>query len=131
MTYTQAQQTSLYVAKKRHLSSGRPEMVARINAMMADEAPYDEIWKLASSDVREMVKPEKPAEVIEPPPYVGKGSGTAVWQEFALKVSDMDEEVIFSMGRNDIVTVLTDKGIIKGPDYDLQTTTKSSDSSSD
>ena len=94
-------------------------MVARIDKMMSDEAPYDDIWKLASSDVREMVKPEKPGEVIEPPPFTGKGSSTANWREFALKVSDMEEEVIHSMGRNDLITVLADRGIIEGPDFDL------------
>ena len=94
-------------------------MVAQINKLMAEEAPYSEIWKMASSDIRDMVKPEKPAEVIEPPPYTGKGSTTAAWQEFALRVSDMEEEVIFSMGRNDLVTVLTDRGIINPPDHEL------------
>lgn len=116
MTYTDAQKSSLHLAKRRHLQSGRPQVVAQIKTMEAAEAPYEEIWKLASSDVREMVKPEKPGETIPPPPYTGKGSSTALWQEFALKVSDMEEEVIFSMGRNDIITVLTDKGIIEGPD---------------
>lgn len=121
--YTDSQRTSLHVAKKRHLHAGRPQVVAQIDALMAQEAPYEDIWKIASSDVREMVKPEKPAEVIEPPPFTGKGSTTAMWQEFALKVSDMDEEVIHSMGRNDLITVLSDRGIIEGPDYELQTTT--------
>lgn len=116
MSYTTEQLSSLHLAKRRHLQSGRPEMVARINAMVEAEAPYEEIWKTASSDIREMVKPEKPAEVLGHPPYTGKGSSTAAWQEFALRVSDMEEEVIFSMGRNDLITVLTDRGIIPGPD---------------
>jgi hypothetical protein len=94
-------------------------MVARINKMMTEEAPYSEIWKMASSDIRDMVKPEKPGEVIEPPPYTGKGSTTAAWQAFALKVSDMEEEVIFSMGRTDLITVLADRGIVQPPDFVL------------
>lgn len=130
--YTTAQLSSIHLAKRRHLQSGRPQVVAKIDLLVSEEAPYDDIWKLASSDIREMVKPEKPADVIEPPPFTGKGSGTDHWREFALKVSDMETEVINSMGRNDLITVLADKGIIEGPDYELQTTTaKSPDSASD
>lgn len=115
MSYTAEQSNSLHVAKKRHLHAGRPQVVAQIKTMMANEAPYADIWKIASSDVRSMVKPEKPAEAIEPPPFTGKGSTTPAWQEFALRVSDMEEEVIYSMGRNDLITVLADRGIIEAP----------------
>lgn len=116
MSYTKEQMVSLHVAKRRHLQRGRPQVVARINTMMEAEAPYEEIWKVASSDARDMVRPERPADVIEPPPFTGKGSTSAAWQEFALKVSDMEEEVVYSMGRADIVSVLVDRGIISGPE---------------
>lgn len=115
MSYTDEQQASLIIAKRRHLQNGRPQVVAKINLLLSEDAPYADIWRIASSDVREMVKPEKPAEVFEAPPLTGKGSTTAAWQEFALKVSDMDEEVIYSMTRTDLVSVLVDRGIIEDP----------------
>ena len=39
------------------------------------------------------------------------------WRKFALEVSDIEEEIILSMGRNDIVIVLADRGIIEKPDF--------------
>lgn len=116
MSYTDEQAVSLHNAKKRHLQRGRPQVVAKIKTMMEADAPYNDIWKIASSDARDMVKPERPTDVIEPPPFTGKGSTSAAWQEFALKVSDMEEEVVYSMGRSDIVSVLVDRGIIENPE---------------
>lgn len=116
MSYTDDQLESLRLAKRRLYSTGKPEVVSQIDYYMAQDAPYEKVWEIARADVEGMVRPEKPTDVIPPPPITGRGSTTAAWQSFAKKVSDMEPEVIMSMGRNDLVRVLADRGIIDAPD---------------
>jgi hypothetical protein len=125
MEYTPDQVQSLYLAKRRHDHAGRPETAALIDHLMGLEAPYGEIWKIAQADVEAMVKPEKVTDIVPPPPFTGRGSTVAAWRKFAMKVSDMEEEVITSMGRNDLITVLVDRGIIEGPEGGLLGVSKS------
>ena len=116
MEYTQEQLDSLHKAKTRHHYAGRPEVSNRIGVMIESGQSYAEIWAYAQSDIEKMVKPEKPADVIPPPAFTGRGSGVANWRKFALTVSDIEEEIVLSMGRNDIITVLSDRGVIEIPD---------------
>jgi hypothetical protein len=62
-----------------------------------------------------MVKPEKPTDVIPSPPFTGRGSTTPAWRDFALTVSEIEPEIVHSMGRNDLIRVLIDRGIIEEP----------------
>ncbi len=116
MSYTAEQEESLRLAKRRLSSTGKPEVVAQLDLMMELDTPYEKVWAVARADVEGMVKPEKAAEAIPHPPITGKGSTTAAWQKFAKAVSDMEPEVIMSMGRNDLIRVLGDRGIIEVPD---------------
>lgn len=114
--YTQEQLDSIYIAKRRIHHAGRPEIAARIDYLMSLEAPYEKVWEVAQADVEAMVKPEKPTDVIPPPPYTGREATTEAWRSFAHKVSDMDPEIVDSMGRNDLIRVLSDRGIIEAPE---------------
>lgn len=117
MPYTEEQSHSLYLAKRRQDTQGRPEIVARINAMIEEDAPFAEIQALANTGLTEKLNPEKePPADIESPPLTGKGSGLKEWQKFARQVSTIEEEVIESLQRNDIITVLADRGIIEAPE---------------
>ncbi len=49
---------------------------------------------------------------LEIPPRWGKGSGQAVWAEFAAKITDTDAEVLSRLTRNDIVKMLEANGNI-------------------
>ena len=117
--YTDAQLTSIRTARQRLFYAGKPEVRAVVDSLVALDAPYDEIWKVANADAEKMVKPEKVTDIIPPPPFTGRGSSREVWLDFAKKVSDIEPEILVTLGRNDIITILVDRGIIQGPDYDL------------
>ena len=51
-------------------------------------------------------------EVGGVPPRTGKGSGVDAWREFAKATSDMDEEVIDTMEKADIIASLESTGVI-------------------
>ena len=61
------------------------------------------------------LKPEKNVDLesIDVPPRNGKGSTKAAWQEFALEVADVEEEVVNRMSRDEIIKMLEVKGIIE------------------
>lgn len=48
----------------------------------------------------------------EAPPRSGKGSGVDNWREFALLTTEMDEDAVANMDRDDIIEVLETRGII-------------------
>lgn len=80
--------------------------------MVEQDAPFSKIQSLYKIP---KVKPEKavPVEVTyDHPPLSGKGSGSGPWRAFAKMVSDMDPDIIDSMGKSDLITVLRDKGVI-------------------
>lgn len=112
--YSSEERLEIAQARSRAYSSGRPEIVQRINALLDAEAPFSQIRKLWAPKVKAEVPVAPEVESsLEPPPMAGAGSGTNAWRAFALQVSDMAPEVIESMGKMDIVTVLKDKGIIE------------------
>lgn len=49
---------------------------------------------------------------IEIPKRKGKGSALEKWQDFARATSDMDEEVIKTMTKEDIIAALEENGIV-------------------
>ena len=117
MSYTEEQLESLHLANRRLEHTGNNQIAAKVNYLKSIDAPYEEIWAVAQANVTEMVKPEKLTDAIPPPPIQGPGSGLKKWRKFALQVSDIEEEIILSMGRNDIVIVLADRGIIEKPEF--------------
>lgn len=94
--------------------TGHPEIVQRIDLALSEDKPFSKVQVLYKTSE---IKPEKPVEevVYDSPPFSGKGSGRGAWRAFAKKVSDMDPEIINSMEKSDIITVLIDKGIISQP----------------
>ncbi len=94
--------------------TGHPEIVQRIDLAISEDKPFPKIQVLYKTSE---VTPEKKVEevIYSPPPLTGKGSGRNPWRTFAKKVSDMDSDIIDSMEKSDIITVLTDKGIISQP----------------
>lgn len=112
MSYSTNEIQTLAETRKELDRTGWPQHIARMNLLQAADAPFDEIMAIATSHLRAKVVPEKPVSAIDPPPFTGKGSGNGPWQKFALEMSDMDPEVISSMGREDIITILKDKGIL-------------------
>lgn len=99
-----------YNAMRRHYSEGDPVKAGAIQAHIeagtepaADLLYFGEVkprgGKISSLD-------------IEIPPWVGKGSGTDVWRNFAKQVCDTPEEVIDRMDRNDIQQLLVSLKVI-------------------
>lgn len=50
------------------------------------------------------------------PPRHGKGSSTKAWQEFLMKFTTMDKDVVAALSRDDCVRIAEEKGIIP-PEY--------------
>ena len=113
MEYTSEQLHEMALARTKLNRTGHPSAVTRIKIWMEEGRPFSEIQKIYQIA---KVKPEKPASkeaTLDHPPLSGKGSGNVPWRAFAKEVSDMDPEIIDSMGKPDIVTVLRDKGVIE------------------
>jgi hypothetical protein len=112
MTYTSEQNLEIAQARIRLRRTGHPSTVQRIDLAVSENKPFSKVQALYR--VSE-VKPEKKMEevIYVPPNTTGKGSGVTNWRSFAKKVSDMDPEIIDSMEKSDIITVLRDKGVIQ------------------
>jgi len=112
MPYTSEQNLEINQAKIRLRRSGHPSAVQRIDLAVSQDLPFSKVEALYKP---RKVKPEKSVPVeatYNHPPLAGKGSGTGPWQDFAKIVSDIDPDIIDSMGKSDIITVLKGKGII-------------------
>ena len=111
MTYTSEQNLEIAQAKIRLRRTGHPSTVQRINLAVSEDKPFSKVQALykVSSIKPEVKTPEK---VYDHPPFTGKGSGKGPWLAFAKKVADTDPEILESMSKSDIVTILKDKGII-------------------
>jgi len=113
MDYTTEQYYEMARAKIELNRTGNPSAVTRITIWMEEGRPFTEIQKIYKPA---RVKPEIPTPIeatYDHPPMMGKGSGNRPWRAFAKEVSDMDPEIIDSMGKQDLIVVLRDKGIIE------------------
>jgi hypothetical protein len=67
------------------------------------------------------VTPEIPVtswEDLEHPPFTGPGSTAAKWRVWATTVTDIEADVLESMGRVNIVDLLRDRGVLPPLDLD-------------
>lgn len=51
-------------------------------------------------------------ETLTMPTKTGKTGSTKAWQDFAKLVLDMEDEVIDALGRQDLINIMRDKGVI-------------------
>lgn len=117
MSYTTEQEGVLWQAEKDLRRTGNPSLATRVAIAKAEGRPFNEIQELIHGEAVKDVTPEVPIMEIPPhPAFTGNKGTNAAWRAFAKQVSDMDPEVIDSMGRSDIVTILGDKGIITPPE---------------
>lgn len=117
MEYTEKQRGAMWQAQKDFHRTGSPERAQRVALMVENEHPYQDIMDYVETGKGLDVKPEIPTVDLPPiPPYTGNKATNPAWRSFAKKVSDMEPEVIDELGRKDIVKILTDKGIIPGPE---------------
>ena len=112
MEYTTEQNYEMIQAQRELNRTGHPSEVTRIKVWKEEGRPFSEIQRIYKPV---KVKPEKlpSVMVVDHPPLTGKGSGNLPWRAFAKEVSDMDPEIIDSMGKQDLITVLRDKGVIE------------------
>ena len=92
----------------------------RLELQMQQEVPFEDL-EVKQSPIRgtEDIRPEVVVnldEIADMPPRVGPGSSTFAWAEFAAAVSDIEEEVLENLGREEIIDLLIDKGIINEED---------------
>ena len=81
---------------------GRPQDASKLRQAL-DAGVYAEL-----TDSIEAPTPELP----EPPPRGGKGSGVAKWLEYAQLVSQIDDEVLESAQKDDIIGMLEANGLL-------------------
>lgn len=96
-------------AIRQHSRLGHPEKGAKLRHL------FDNDPENIPSDLLDFsgLRPEKESVgKLEAPPRAGKGSGKEAWTDFALKVSDLGEEVLEKMNRDEIVEILETRGII-------------------
>lgn len=57
---------------------------------------------------------------IEIPSRTGRGSGLEKWQDFARATSDMDEDVLKTMTKEDIIAALEANGIVPAEEEEVE-----------
>lgn len=112
MSYSTDEIQTLALTRQELDRTGFPELIAMMNVKQAAGGSFDELMKIAKKYDLETVKPDKAVDPVSHPPFTGAGSSTSKWQAFALKMSDIDSEIIETLGREDLITVLIDKGVI-------------------
>lgn len=85
--------------------AGRPEISAGIQAAIDAGEFYED------PEVEEVAE-------VEQPPISGPGSGKAAWVEYARSISDIDDEVLDSITREDILAMLRANGLVPMPEAD-------------
>ena len=111
--YTNDQLGKFTEAINKFIRAGQPENKAKIEAQMQAFVPFNEIV-MPDAPQSKTLKPETKIdpELVEEPPRRGPGSGKGAWVEFASLVSDMDEEVIDQLSRDELVQILIDRDVI-------------------
>lgn len=112
MAKTEITQDMVSEAVREHSRRGSPEQGARLTKLFnAGEEIPSELLDFSG------LRPEKETVgKLEAPPRAGKGSGKEAWIEFALEVSDLGEEVLEKMNRDEIVEILETREIIPSAD---------------
>ncbi len=64
------------------------------------------------AELTDSVEAPTPAELPDPPPRGGKGSGIKKWLAYAKLVSQIDDEVLENAQKDDIVGMLEANGLI-------------------
>ena len=103
MVLTQEQVAEMVGQIRAERTAGRPEVAAQIRRALDNGQVYGEI----------IVDEEYDTSIPKPPPTHGKGSKTAAWVEFALTYSDLDEEIIRTSTKSDLIQMLKAYGVIE------------------
>lgn len=110
MSLSQDERNKIHLRIREFSITGDPISAAKLRASLeADEAPDPTL--MAASGIHADI-PLKTNIDLEIPPRWGKGSGKDNWVEFAAVVTDIDEEVLSRMTRDDIVATLEARGNI-------------------
>lgn len=107
-TKTEVKDTEVADMVRHWHRTGRPERANQLKRLYreGEPIPYQLLDKAG-------VKSEKEVEgKLEIPPRSGRGSGKAKWQEFAAEVSDLDEAVLKTMERDEVIEFLEAREII-------------------
>lgn len=86
---------------KKH---GRPQDAQKLQQAL-DAGVYAELTG--------SVEAPKPEPLPDPPPRRGKGSGMEAWLEYAQLVSQIDDEVLESAQKDDIIGMLEANGLLE------------------
>ncbi len=65
------------------------------------------------AELTDSIEAPTPVELPDPPPRGGKGSGIAKWLAYAQLVSQIDNEVLESAQKDDIIGMLEANGLIE------------------
>jgi hypothetical protein len=109
MSYTDKETNTILERRRTFNRKGQPEKAAALMLQYENEVDFD---KLLGSDE------DKQAEVDEMPhpPRSGPGSGKDAWQSFAKEISDLEDDVIDKMKREEIVQFLEEADLIEVED---------------
>lgn len=89
---------------------GQPEIAFSLLARLKRGDPI-EPWEYDPEGVR----PEKgitAGVVAAHPPFTGPGSGGDAWKRWAISVADVEPQIIENLGRDAVIQLLRDRGIL-------------------
>lgn len=117
-TVTDDELGEMFAAMRRHTAEGDPvkAFILQDHITNRTHAPKELLYFGEIHPTRE--SDEAPPDM---PPRHSVGATKAAWVDFAKRTSDLEHEIIDSMGRNDIIKALEAQGVIpreeKQPDF--------------
>lgn len=111
---TESDRDQILTAKRVWFTRGHPEK-SDILQKHLDSDTMPPAGLLAFGTLKPEVAPTTFSDDDIPPRY-GKGSSTKAWQEFLVKFTTMDKDVVTALSRDDCIRIAEEKGIIP-PEY--------------
>ena len=103
MPLSERQKADMHEKIRAYSVAGEPEKAAPVRQALENDAAY--------------VEPEvEEVEIVPVPPMNGPGASKKAWVAYALAISDIDEEVLESVKKSDIIAMLRANGFIAMPE---------------
>jgi hypothetical protein len=120
--YTDEQMVKLSETYRAFTIGGNTQEALNLELAMALHTPFEEIelpglMTVAAIEKRRTIRPETgiDAALVEQPRPTGPGSSQKAWVEFASLVTEIEEDVLESLSRDEIIDVLVDRDVIDDP----------------
>lgn len=120
MTYTEEEVRTLRMKMREYRRTGHPDWALRLQVQMDNEVPFADL-NIPGTEFRKAAfwpETQVASHLVDLPPRNGAGASTNAWRQFASLVSDVDRNVLDSLGRDEIIQLMIDRNIIPAEEED-------------